>query len=44
MPGLWFVGDGSAPVSGILMEAGAGAGVLGARAMAEAVAGKAVPA
>jgi hypothetical protein len=39
--GLWFVGEGSAPVEGVWMEASASAGILGAREMAASVKGKA---
>ena len=34
--GLWFVGDGSWPVRALWMDGAASAGILGARAMAEA--------
>jgi phytoene dehydrogenase-like protein len=37
VPGLWFVGDGSAPVVGMGVEAAAGAGVCGARDIAVAL-------
>ena len=33
--GVWFVGDGSAPLLGVGVEAAASAGVMGARAIAE---------
>jgi glycine/D-amino acid oxidase-like deaminating enzyme len=36
LAGLWFVGEGSAPVDGVYAEGAASAGVLGARAMAAA--------
>ncbi len=35
--GVWFVGDGSAPLLGVGVEAAASAGVLGGREMADAI-------